>query len=146
MSLARRWGTVLGMAFWMGCGGSVEVPSGGGGAGGSGGMGGSTSTVTATTASSGTTTSETARLTSTQEDGCPGLPADAVWVDVQLAGSSYHLTSACPYYGEPYGPAGYAWTNGKSGPEWYFTISACEEGIPEGSQKGPSLLVVASVP
>jgi hypothetical protein len=134
-----------------GCGGNVDVGAGGGGSGGSG-AGASSSTAGASGAmassssAGGSTGTETTSSTSAFDDGCPEVSGDVFWVDVQVGGEEVHLASDCPYYNKPYGPMAYAWTNGKSGPQWYFSIEACEAVIPEGSQKGPAISIVADIP
>lgn len=140
-------------ALLAGCGGSVEITSGSGGAGGDAGGAGTTTIATTggggastTSTTSSVSTTSTTSTTATFADGCPDLPADAFWVDIQVGPEKFHLTSACPNDGDPYGPAAYAMTNGKSGPEWYFTIDACSDGIPQGSSAGPSVHVQATVP
>jgi len=149
---ARFFGATLGVIV-CGCGGTVEVADTHGGAAGSGGASSSSSSAgggggtTATSSTSGTTdTTDTPSTTSTFDDGCPDLPDDVFWVDVQVGTEKVHLSSACPYYNEPYGPDAYAMTNGKSGPEWYFVISACEAVIPEGEGNAASLQILAAIP
>lgn len=136
----------LSMALVGGCGGTVQISSG---TGGEGGGATTTSTTTATTGGGGATTTSTdtgTTITTTVDDGCPDAPGDVFWLDVEVGGEKFHLTSACPNYNQPYGPMAYAMTNGKGGPQWYFVISACLDGIPEGSSAGPSLYVQAEVP